>query len=328
MKKFSYDNGKGFATSLQRAARIALTQCLGVKKKDSVLIVTDTPKQKIAEAFFYQAIPLARHCLLVTVPVGKIHGEEPPKLVGEVMKKYDVILLITTKSLTHTDATKLAKKKGARIASMPGITVDMAKRCLPVDYKKMAALNKKLIRYLKKATKVHITTAKGTDITLVVKGRKLLDDNGVYTKKGTVGNLPAGEVCFAPKEGATEGVFIVDASMFDEKIKKPITIKVKKGYAYDIKGGAQAKKLLKMITPLGKSAFNIAELGIGTNPEAKVTGKVLEDEKVKGTCHIALGNSTALGGKVYAKCHLDGVMKKPTIFFDKKGIMKNGKLLI
>ena len=77
---------------MKRAARIALTQCMGVRKKDSVLIVTDKPKQKIAEAFFYGAIPLARHVLLVTIPVGKIHGAEPPKLVGEVMRKYDVPL--------------------------------------------------------------------------------------------------------------------------------------------------------------------------------------------------------------------------------------------
>ncbi|MBD3304553.1 aminopeptidase [Candidatus Woesearchaeota archaeon] len=313
---------------MKKAAHIALTQCMDIKKKESLLIVTDKPKKKIAESFFYQAVPLCRHCLLVTIPVGKIHGEEPPKLVAEVMRKYDVVLLITAKSLTHTNARKAATKKGARIASMPGITEDMAKRCLPVDYKKMAALNKKLIKYLKKTNKVHITTAKGTDITLGVKGRKLCDDNGIYTKKGDVGNLPAGEVCVAPAEATAEGVFAVDASMFDERIRKPITIKVKKGYACDIKGGAQAKKLLKMIKPFGKPAFNIAEFGIGTNPKAKVTGKVLEDEKVKGTCHIALGNSTALGGKIYAKCHLDGVMKKPTIFFDKKCVMKNGKFLI
>jgi len=313
---------------MKRAARIALTQCLGVKKKDNVLIITDKPKKKIAEAFFYQAVPLCRHCLLVTIPVGRIHGEEPPKLVAEVMRKYDVLLLITAKSLTHTNATKLAKKKGARIASMPGITEDMAKRCLPVDYRKMAGLNKKLALLFRKADSVRVTSRAGTDIVFGIKGRKILDDNGIYIKKGDVGNLPAGEVCVAPTEGTAEGVFVVDASMFDEKIRKPIIISVKNGYAYDIKGGAQAKKLLKMIKPLGKSAFNIAELGIGTNPKAKVTGRVLEDEKVKGTCHVALGNSTALGGKIYAKCHLDGVMKKPNIFFDKKCIMKNGKFLI
>lgn len=313
---------------MKNAARIALTQCLGVKKKDSVLIVTDKPKKKIAEAFFYEAMPLARHVLLVTIPVGKIDGEEPPKLVGEVMKKYDVLCLITTKSLSHTNATSAARKKGARIASMPDITVGMAKRCLPVDYKKMVALNKKLLKILKKTHTVRITTAKGTDFSVVAKGRRLFDDSGILTKKGSLGNLPAGEIAFAPLEAKSQGVFVVDASILDFLVKKPITIKVKNGYAYEITGGKEAKTLLKTIKPLGKAAFNIAELGIGTNPKAKITGNVLEDEKVISTCHVALGNSKGLGGKIYAKCHLDGVIKKPTIFFDKKCIMKNGKFLI
>ena len=315
---------------MRRAARIALTQCMGVKKRDSVLIITDKLRKKIAEVFFYEAIPLARHVMLVTIPIGRIHGEEPPKLVGEVMKKYDVCLLITTMSLSHTNARKAASRKGARMASMPGITEDMMKRCIPVDYDKITKINKKILRLAKKKTKVRVTTAKGTDISFVVQNIKgdTEGDNGIYRKKGAFGNLPAGEVCWAPKEGKTNGVFVVDASMFDEKMKKPITIKVKNGYAYEIIGGAQAKKLLKMLKPLGKSAFNIAELGIGTNPKAKITGNVLEDEKVGGTCHVALGNNTGLGGKIYAKCHLDGVIKKPTIFFGNKCIMKNGKLLI
>jgi len=140
---------------MKKAASIALTQCLGVRKKDSVLIVTDKKKKKIAEAFFYEAIPLAKHVLLITIPIGKIHGEEPPKLVADVMKKYDVGIFVTTMSLSHTNARKIACKKGARIASMPGITVDMMKRCLPVDYAKMTELNKKILKKTKKLTADH-----------------------------------------------------------------------------------------------------------------------------------------------------------------------------
>lgn len=313
---------------MEKSARIALTQCLGVKKNDSVLIVTDMLKQEIAEAFFNEALKLAKTVLLVTIPVGKIDGEEPPLRVGELMGHYSVLCLITTKSLSHTNATSAARKKGARIASMPDITVDMARRCLPINYDKMSALNKKLLKIMKRTNAVHITAARGTDLTVVAKGRKLFDDSGILTKKCALGNLPAGEVAFAPLEGKTNGVFVVDASMLDFMVKKPIQIKVKNGYAYDIKGGAEAKELLKVIKPLGKSAFNIAELGIGTNVMAKITGNVLEDEKVIGTCHVALGNSKGLGGKIYAKCHLDGVIKKPTIYFDKKCIMKDGRFLI
>ena len=53
---------------------------------------------------------------------------------------------------------------------------------------------------------------------------------------------------------------------------------------------------------------NIAELGIGCNPKAIVTGNVLEDEKVG--LHIAYGTSTHFGGKVQSDTHLDIVYAK------------------
>lgn len=314
---------------MRKAIQIVLRQCMGLNKKDSVLIVTDTIKKRIAKHFFHEAIKLAKNALLVTTPVGKIDGEEPPKHIARVMKKgYDVLLLITNVSLSHTKATTAARKIGSRVASMPGITEDMINRCIPVDYQKIAFLNKKILKLLKKANQVRITTSKGTDFTIVVKGRKFFDDdNGIYTKPGSIGNLPSGELAFAPLEDKSNGIFIVDASMIEKKLKKPITIKVKNNYAYEITGGEEARQLLKMIKPLGKSAFNIAELGIGTNPKAKITGNILEDEKVIGTCHIALGNSSAIGGRIYAKCHLDGVIRAPTIFVDGKKIMEAGRLL-
>jgi len=68
-------------------------------------------------------------------------------------------------------------------------------------------------------------------------------------------------------------------------------------------------------------------LGVGTNPKAKITGNVLEDEKVFGTAHIALGNNTAFEGKVDVPVHVDGVFTKPTIFLDKKKIIEKGVFL-
>ncbi|MDP6642328.1 MAG: hypothetical protein QGF74_03045 [Candidatus Nanoarchaeia archaeon] len=62
-----------------------------------------------------------------------------------------------------------------------------------------------------------------------------------------------------------------------------------------------------------------------SHTKAKVTGKILEDEKVMGTCHIALGSSLGFGGKVKVPIHLDGVIKKPTIFVDDEEIMRKGK---
>lgn len=57
------------------------------------------------------------------------------------------------------------------------------------------------------------------------------------------------------------------------------------------------QKTAKLLSARGKDAFNIAELGVGTNDKAIITGKILEDEKVLGTVHVALGNNIGFGGK-------------------------------
>ena len=72
--------------------------------------------------------------------------------------------------------------------------------------------------------------------------------------------------------------------------------------------------------------MNLAEFGIGTNPKAKLIGNVLEDEKVLGTCHIALGDNSTFGGRVNAGIHVDGIIKHPTIKLDGKIVMREGEL--
>ena len=107
-----------------------------------------------------------------------------------------------------------------------------------------------------------------------------------------------------------------------------LKIEVNNGYALKITGGHLAKKLNNMLDAVGKKARNIAEFGIGTNDSAKLSGVLLEDEKVLGTIHIALGNNTSMGGKINVPIHLDGVIKKPTVYLDDNILMDNGKLFV
>ena len=108
----------------------------------------------------------------------------------------------------------------------------------------------------------------------------------------------------------------------------PVTVHVQAGYATKIEGGSEAAKLMKLLEPMGKKAYNIAELGIGTNDQAIITGAILEDEKVMGTVHIALGNNISMGGTCDVGIHLDGVILEPTVLIDGRMIMEKGKLKI
>lgn len=316
-------------TKLDKASRIAILDCMGAKTKESILVISDVNKRKIGLSLFNNAIDLGFYSLYVEMKPGKINGEEPPHHIAELMKQFDIVLCPTTKSLTHTDARRNASAGGARIATFPGITEEVMIRGLGADYKKIAARTVKLQKILEKGKEIRITTSLGTDISFSIEGRKVLPSSGLFLKKGESGNLPTGETYLAPVEGTANGVFIVDGSMAGLGLikKTNIRIEVKNGYAEKISGGPIAKKLGQMLDSVGREARNIAEFGVGTNDTARLSGILLEDEKVMGTIHIALGNNKSMGGSINVPIHLDGVVKKPTVYMDGKVIMKTGKLL-
>jgi leucyl aminopeptidase (aminopeptidase T) len=236
------------------------------------------------------------------------------------MKTADVALLVTTYSLSHTKARKQACATGCRIASMPGITLDMIQRTLTADYSQIAIISKKLAKILTQGKTAQLTSPAGTNLSLTLNSRIGQADTGIYTKKGNWGNLPAGEACIGPLERKTQGLLVIDGT--------PIKIIVKDGLATTISGSKAAKNLIKILDQIGPKARNIAELGIGTNPLAKLSSNVLEAEKVYGTCHIALGSNISYGGQVDIPYHSDNIVLQPTLQIDGKMIIKDGKFLV
>jgi leucyl aminopeptidase (aminopeptidase T) len=317
-------------SKLDTACIIAIKDCMGVKLNEKVLIITDEEKREIGLALYENAKRLGYYSLLVEMKSGKINGEEPPVEVAELMQNFDVIFCPTAKSLTHTNARRAASAKGIRIATFPGITKEVMIRGMNANYQKIAALSIKLKEILEKGKFVRITAPAGTNISFSIEGRTAYASKGLFHQKGESGNIPTGETYLAPVEGTTNGILVVDGSMAGLGLIKNANIKIQieNGYATKITGGTLAKKLKKQLDSVGKEAYNIAEFGIGTNDSAKLSGILLEDEKVMGTIHIALGNNVSMGGSVNVPIHLDGVVKKPTVWLDDELLIKNGKLLI
>ena len=317
-------------TKLDKASIIAIRDCMGAKKGESILIITDEMKREIGYSLFTNAKRLGFETLLVEMKSREINGEEPPKQVAELMKMFDVVLCPTLKSLTHTDARREASALGVRIATFPGITEEIMIRGLNADYNLIAQRTIKLQKMLNKGKTVRVTSELGTDIQFDISNRTAFASKGLFHKKSESGNLPTGEAFIAPLEGKSNGVFYVDGSMAGIGVikGKPIKIEVKDGFAEKITGGTQAKKLNLMLDKVGRLARNIAEFGIGTNDKAKLSGVLLEDEKVMGTIHIALGDNKSMGGNVNIPLHLDGVVKYPNVYLDGKLIMTKGKFII
>ncbi len=314
---------------LEAAARIALVDCMAVQSGETVMILTDENKRHIGVTLWQVAKELNTEAILVEMAPRSRNGEEPPAPVAAMMAMSSVVLCPTTKSVTHTAARREAVIRGARIATLPGITEEMMIRCLRADYGAIAARSVRLSEELQKAREVHVTSPAGTDIVVQRGDRFPKPDTGLFHDPGDSGNLPAGETFFAPLEGTSQGVIVFEAAVAGVgKIKKPIHIVVRDGMAVEITGGPEAQKLNELVDAAGPAGRNLAELGIGTNDKAQITGVILEDEKVMGTVHFALGDNKSMGGNVAVPSHLDGLILRPTVRLDGRAIMQAGKLLI
>ena len=314
--------------TIKEAAERIIKSCLGLLVEERFLIIYDETTENTAQVLLRSAKDITRSAKGIRIRPGKANGEEPPQHAAEAMLECDVCILITKASLSHTKARRDASSKGVRIASMPGATEDMLRRTMAVDYQEVNKLTAKIKEKLDAGKKARITTDAGTDITISIEGREALKPGGILKQKGDFGNIPSGEACLAPVEGSAQGVFVIDASVLKEKVDKPIKVSVSDGYARTIEGGMHASQLYDVLEKAGEQAFNIAELGIGTNKGAIVTGNVLEDEKAYGTAHIAFGNNISFGGTVDVPIHIDGVFFSPTIYIDDELIIKDGKLII
>ncbi|MFC3957740.1 aminopeptidase [Halovivax cerinus] len=305
-------------SSLEDPARTAVTQCLALDPSESCVIVTDEKRRQIGEALYEVASEISDDAVIARYPPGDTHGSEPPAPVAAAMADADVVLAPTTKSLSHTRARGAANEAGARVATLPGVTPAVFTTGLDADYDEIAARCADVLEQVDAADEVRVTGDGGTDITFDVADREWNADTGIVHEPGEMSNLPAGEVFVSP-ESAT-GTYVVDGTMMPHGLLadgRTLTFTVEDGLVTDISDDDIRETVETAAEEVGDAAYNVAELGIGTNVAVtELVGSVLLDEKAAGTIHIAIGDDAGIGGDVEAPIHLDGIVRDVQVFAD------------
>jgi leucyl aminopeptidase (aminopeptidase T) len=313
-------------SDLDRAMKSVVRDCLGVKDGEEALVVCNPVTQRLGERLREEAADVGADAVLTVITERASHAAEPPRTVAEAMAVADVVLAPTVQSLSHTAARKRASENGARCGTMPGATEDMIARVMSADMEGLRRKGHAVAEVLDKASEGHITDSNGTDLRLDLAGRDAIPDAGELTEPGAFGNLPCGEAFLSPADGS--GTLVIDGSMAGVGIvDEPVELVVEGGHLTSARGG-QGMTFMGLLTDHGEDGTNIAELGVGTNEKAKLTGAVLEDEKILGTIHIAFGASAGIGGTVQVPVHLDCVVMKPTLELDGETIVRDGELLV
>lgn len=307
-------------------AKTLLTACMAAKPEEKTLIVCDEKTIDVAYSFAEAGRQLGLNIALVEA-CSQTKGAVP-ELVAEAMRAADVELIITSMSYSHTLARAAATKAGVRVATMPMLNTEIAENYLEADYGEIARRSRALEKLLNEAETARITTPHGTDVVLGLKGRVAMADAGLLHEPAAFGNLPAGEGLIAPLEDQADGVFVMqpgDCIAYLGYVKDQLTLRLKNGRIAAIEGGETAGDLREFLKDKDQESDGIAELGIGTNPAARLIGHPLLDEKVMGTVHIAFGNSKYFGGQRDSNIHYDCIIRDVTLYLDGKCIIQDGQ---
>jgi leucyl aminopeptidase (aminopeptidase T) len=302
---------------LDRAVEAVLATCLGVKAGERVVIVVDDGTREIGDALRQRAQRDGAEAVLAVMSPRENHGEEPPDAIANALLAADVFVAPTTKSLSHTRARKAATDRGARGATLPGVTQDLLQRLMTTDFAALRTRSAKLADLLQEADEAHFTCPRGSDLTLDLTGRRGMVDDGALTGPGSFGNLPCGEGFTAPLSG--HGTLVASSIAGVGIVEETLTV-------HD--GRLTAGSIMSTLRSAGERGTNLAELGIGTNEKATLTGNVLEDEKILGSVHIAFGASAGIGGTVSVPIHIDCVVLEPTLTIGGTPVIDAGRFLL
>lgn len=317
---------------MSKGARIIVEVCAGVKPGEKAVVVTEPVMMDMAEAIASAVAAVGAEPVITVMPPRKSDGQEPPAAVAAAMKASDVFFNVVNKSITHTQATRDAAAGGSRGIMMTQFNEGMLMHGgVFADFANIAPQCKAVAEAMANSKLITVTTPLGTHVTLSAEGRR---GNALtcITSPGHFTTVPTIEANVSPVEGTAEGIIIADASIPYIGIgllEEPIRCTVEKGFITKVEGGKQAKMLIDdWASKNDPNVYNIAELGIGLNPECSFIGAMLEDEGVYGSIHFGIGTNITLGGHTKAACHYDLILTNATVVADGKVVLKDGKVAL
>lgn len=183
----------------------------------------------------------------------------------------------------------------------------------------------RLVKLLEQVDQIHIR-AEDTDLRLRVGGRSWVSCHGDQ-------NFPDGEVFTGPIENSVEGhIRYTFPAVYGGREVTDVRLEFKRGRVVSASAATNQDYLTAMLD-MDKGARYVGEFAIGTNYDIKQFSKnTLFDEKIGGSCHLALGASLPeSGGRNRSALHWDMICdlrSGGTITADGRTIHRDGRFII
>jgi len=336
--------------TLYQGAKNAVEVCMGVKPGEHVLIVTDRGTYTVGNALKRAAEKVTPH---VEMYVLENYGARPitsiPNEIASVVPKANVTFWVVESRKGELDTLRRPfmriALKYARHGHMPGVKKRLMEEGMCSDYEQISKLTEKLYEVVKDAKKIDVENPAGTRLRVQLNPEwKWVKSDGIFHEKGKWGNLPDGELYTTVAE--SNGHMVIDelGDWFSNKygcLTKPETdfdtpvhvdIENSRANLETLEcANARLKKELIEYLKTDDNSNRAGEFALPTNVELMMRpliGNLLQDEKAR--IHHAFGDPypDETGADWKSKTHVDGLMKKCSVWVDGRKIMEVDKYLI
>lgn len=311
-----------------------IKQLMEVKPGEEVIIVCDTAtdmRMVYALAGAVQSIG-AEYTICMTP--SRQPGQKSTNVSKIIQKAYegaDVSIGITrtSGSSIYNEAiwNRLKGKKIRHCAMVMRDMVNWIQGGALADYPTLYLEGERLADIWRKGRTIEITNPAGTNLKANISNLVYVECGKAH-KMGMQMAFSDGEVSQAPDERTVNGTLVVDGPIcYIGSHAQPVRMEIKDGRVTSCTGDPIVTRRLNQIFDDVENATNIAEFGIGLNPECLLNGDFEEEKKARGTVHVAIGANVSYGGTTYSPVHMDMVIYKPTVKIDGKLIVENGVIV-
>lgn len=329
---------------LAKSARILVEEIFHLKEGENFLILTDT---RAPEALGFEPFIMAlsaevqaagAELMVMTYVTREEAGAALPKAVVGAIRSADAVMSLVTMQVTSSPSIGEARADGhVRMCVFTsgkavGQANPMVYNILPKTREEALCVvetSKKLEAAIPRGYhKIHLTTAKGTDLWLEVGDFHMFYSSGLVDEPGKGETLPGGATVFGINYGSAHGTIVVDGIIagIEGMLTDPIVMTVENGFVTDITGGSQAMEFKSIIDSRGThEAYHVSEFGLGFHPSFRIP----DSENTYGAAHIGIGANNGFGGTNFAGgFHADSVISAATVEVDGELIVKDGEFLI
>lgn len=343
---FPVDAQAPVSESVRNGARRIVDTCLSLQPSQQLLILCDETTFDVARVLADEALELGVDPSVFFVPQRQQEKVTGPGqlwtgIQSAIVPATGVVTALNQQQRTlgfRKAVIRGSQTHARRIGHMPGVTLP-ALAAADADYDEITRRCDALARGLAMASQATIVThgsdGRRCELTLDLGGwnRMPIRSSGIIAR-GAWGNLPSGETFIAPVSGEGEiaitGTF--DTLVLDHEGGEDVVLQFHEGRLVGwTPDDGRAAAAIHELAALGRERKDanwstLAELGIGVNRAlTSFTGVPLLDEKVYGTCHVAIGHSKDFGGTSESSIHVDIVTRKPTILLDGVAWLEKGE---